>query len=88
MDLLKFIIYDISLNFILIGGTLMQNIVQDIVHYLLPRVFSAVVSFQAIHSDISGANRFDPIDIAPYGGQVLITIRSDQNIILDSDTTD
>jgi len=39
-------------------------------------------------SDISGANRFDPIDIAPYGGQVLITIRSDQNIILDSDTTD
>jgi hypothetical protein len=42
---------------------------------------------QLIHSDISGANGFDPIDITSYGRQVLITIHCDQNIILDSDAT-
>lgn len=41
-----------------------------------------------IHSDISGTNGFDPIDIALYGRQVFITIPSDENIILNSDTTD
>ena len=51
-------------------------------------VYSAVISIEAVHSDISRANGFDPINIALYGRQVLITIRSDQDIILDSDTTD
>lgn len=68
-------------------GTLMQNSssTRQIVHYLLP-VY--LVRYQAIHLDISGANRFDPFNITSYGCQVLIAICSDQDVILDSDTTD
>ena len=61
--------------------------VQFIIHYLLP-ILVVVISIQAIHLYVSGANRFDPIDITLYGRQVLITICSDHDIILDSDTTD
>jgi len=94
---LKIIIYICitSPHFTLVGfrGTLMQNIA--IVHTktiscLCSRVYSAppLYRLQAVRSDVTGANRFDPLNIAPYSCQVLITIRSDQDIVFDSDTTD
>jgi hypothetical protein len=57
------------------------------ISWLILRIYNGRL-YRVIHSDISGANGFDPIDITPYGRQVLITIRSYKNIILDSDPTD
>jgi hypothetical protein len=39
-------------------------------------------------SGISGANRFNPFNIAPHSRQVLIAIFGDNDNIFDSDPTD
>jgi len=90
MDLLKSIIGQCSIFSELYTKKLVQNSLA-VIFLAWSRMFTRVHDQYTIsytrHSGISGADRFYPLDITPYGRQILITNSSDDDNIFDSDPT-